>query len=559
MKGKKIKRSVTTEFFFTYFIGYVAVTVIILSAVLFSVMAYEFFCNSHTYNSHFEELGNKLVENYKSITDEDLEVINGFIIKIDNENKVSYSKGHVIDEFKSLNLESYMNLFGISKENSISLNNDFRAYTVLSEFNNSIIDTKDNVKYCIYSKYLKEHGSLIVIGCPYSEIVKPSRLTQIIPHNLIIKVISVFNVLAILSIVYILAKISSKAFIKPIKTLLEGVIEISQGNYDVRLDIDKKNEFLELANGFNMMAETIQNERKEKESLEKARETLILDISHDLKNPLASILGYSETLITNRDLNDIEKEEYLTIINRNSNRANKLINDLFEFSLYANTEYKINTVKVDICEFIRQTIANYIPEFDHKKFKYEFDITEDIYYAMIDEEKLSRALNNIFDNKIKYNSEGNKVGVKTEVRGNSFYIILWDNGEHIPEKHRETIFNPFVRVDKSRNSKTGGTGLGLSITKKILNKHNGDIKIIDSNEGTSFEIMIPLIGFKTTLPSEFKPFLHESNLEISWFKKKEVYNINRKMRLVLPLLIRVMAILVYVVKLKYYKTWKISL
>ena len=102
------------------------------------------------------------------------------------------------------------------------------------------------------------------------------------------------------------------------------------------------------------MAQTIQNEQKENRKLEKMREDLILDISHDLKNPLASIMGYSETLINSDDLNAEEMKEYLTIINRNSYRANKLINDLFEFSLYNNTDYEFNLVKQDICEVLRK-------------------------------------------------------------------------------------------------------------------------------------------------------------------------------------------------------------
>ncbi|WP_297430820.1 cell wall metabolism sensor histidine kinase WalK, partial [Clostridium sp.] len=181
---------------------------------------------------------------------------------------------------------------------------------------------------------------------------------------------------------------------------------------------------------------------------------------------------------------------YLNIINKNSHRANKLMNDLFEFSLYDNIDYKFNLVKGDISEFLRQIIANYIPEFEHNKFEYDFDIAEEPYYVMINEEKLSRAINNILDNKVKYNTEGNKISIKTKVKNNCFCIILSDNGEGIPAKYRETIFNPFVRVDKSRNSKTGGTGLGLSITKKILNKHNGSISIINSEEGTCFEITL---------------------------------------------------------------------
>lgn len=499
MRNKKVPRSVTTELFVIYFLGYIAITAVIILVVIGSITEYEALCNSPTYNAYFERLENKLEKDHKSINDEDLSDINGFMIKINNKNQITYLRGNVIDEFKSLNLQSYMDLFGVSKENGTSLNNDFRAYSILSKFNNSTITTKDNIKYCLYSRYLKKEELLLVIGCPYSEVTKPNIITKTIPHTVLIKIISLLNVIVTLLIIYVFAKATSIAFIKPIKTLLNGVIEISHGNYNVRLDIAKKNEFLELANGFNMMAETIQNEKKEKEKLQKAKDSLILDISHDLKNPLASILGYSETLVNSSDLDESEKIEYLNIINKNSHRANKLINDLFEFSLYDNTDYKMITVKADISEFIRQVIANYIPEFEHKKFKYDFDIIEDPYYVMIDEEKLSRAINNVLDNKIKYNKEGGRIGIKTEVRDTHFYIILSDDGESIPKQYREKIFNPFVRVDKSRNSKTGGTGLGLSITKKILNKHNGDIKIIYSEVGTSFEIKLPLILFKSKM------------------------------------------------------------
>ena len=108
----------------------------------------------------------------------------------------------------------------------------------------------------------------------------------------------------------------------------------------------------------------------------------------------------------------------------------------------------------------------------------------------------NRAFNNILDNKLKQNPVGTAIGIRVEIRDLYFCVVFSDNGESIPEKYRENIFNPFVRVDKSRNSKTGGTGLGLSITKKIINKHHGGIRIIDSNIGTSFEIMLPIVKQK---------------------------------------------------------------
>lgn len=493
MKLNKRKRSVTTELFFTYFLGYVTFTIILLLTIFCSIVSYGLISTLPTYNTVFKNLDSKLNEHYTTITNEDLVNVNGFLVKINNKNQIEYYKGNVIDDFKNITLENYMSIFGVKKNNEDNLNDDLRAFFLMDNFNSSIIQTKNKTKYCLYSKYLNEENALLVMGCPYSQAIKPNKITKIIPNHLLIKTISFLNITILLLIVYVFAKITSKSYVKPIKILLNGVIELSKGNYDIRININKKNEFLELSNGFNMMAETIQKERSEKEKLEKTRKDLMLDISHDLKNPLSSILGYSETLINNHFLDEHKRLEYLEIINKNSYRSNQLINDLFEFSLYENSNYNLNLIKTDICEFLRRLIANYIPEFEHKNFKYDFDITEDSYYILIDEEKLSRAINNILDNKIKYNKEGANLFIKTEVKNTYFYITLSDDGESIPKEYKENIFNAFVRVDKSRNSKTGGTGLGLSITKKILNKHNGDIRIIDSEIGTSFEIKLPII------------------------------------------------------------------
>lgn len=492
MKHSQNNRSVVTELFFTYFFGYISLTVMIMIGVFLSIIIYGILCTFPKYSSDFKELDNKLEENYMSVTDDDLSKINGFIIKISHENKIEYLKGNVIEEFSSINLETYRNMFGIMENNESSLNNDFKSIFMLNDFNNAKIQTKNDGVYSIYSRYMQEDGSLIVLGCPYKEIIKENFITKIVSQKLLFKSMLLLNIILAMVCVYVLAQITSKSFVKPIQTLLDGVIELTNGNYDVRINIKKKNEFLELTNGFNMMAETIQNERKEKEKLEKMREDLVLDISHDLKNPLSSILGYSETLMYEENLSEKEKLEYISIINKNSHRANKLINDLFEFSLYENCNYKLNLDKVDICEFLRQIVTSYISEFEQKEFIYDFEINEEPCYVMMDRKKLSRAINNILDNKIKYNSNGAKLNIKTEIINDYFYIEISDDGEKIPKEYQENIFNAFVRLDKSRNSKTGGTGLGLSITKRILNKHKGDIRIIDSEIGSIFELKLPI-------------------------------------------------------------------
>ena len=497
MKSKRHARSVTTEMFFVYFFGYVMISLVMFISVHLSFKIYEVTCSIRTYNKeYFETLEKKIDTDYRLITESELKEIDGFIIKMNNDNRIEYYIGNLRSRrLQDLKLEEFMSLFEFEVESSEFKvkNNDILSRNVFKNYSNIVITMNNGEKLSIYAKYMEADRSVLIIGCPYSEITKPNVLTQIIPHPYIVKFLVFSNVMIVLFIVYILSQKTSKEFINPIRTLLKGVTEISNGNYDVRVKSEKINEFLELSNGFNNMAETIQNEQKENKKLEKMREDLILDISHDLKNPLASIMGYSETLINAEDLTNDKINEYLTIINRNSYRANKLINDLFEFSLYNNTDYKFNLEKMDICEMLREIIANFIPEFDHKEFTYDFDIFESSYYVMADEEKIYRAINNILDNKVKYNKKGNTISIKTEIHDNRFFIKFCDNGDSIPDQYKESIFNPFVRVDKSRNSKTGGTGLGLSITKRILNKHNGDIRILDSKVGTNFEVYLPLI------------------------------------------------------------------
>lgn len=494
MKDRIKKRSVTTELFIIYFLGYIGLSIVIFSSINISFKIYKFLCSQRTYNSiYFDEFEEKLEKNYLDVTEDDLSEINGFILTINNDNQIDYSKGQLFGEVNRLNLESYMNLFGIKKNNSVSINSDMRAGSIFKDFNNTTMENSRGEKYSIYTKYLKGEEKLLVIGCPYIEITQPNVITRIIPVHIIIQTLALANVVIVLLLVYVLAQKTSNNFIMPIRKMIKGVTEIANGNYNIRLGNNSINEFIELSQGFNKMAGTIQKEQNEKRKLEKVREDLILDISHDLKNPLSSILGYSETLLQDSNIGEDERNEYLNIINQNSYRANKLINDLFEFSLYENCNYKLDLKKTDICELLRRIIASYIHEFEYKGFEYEFDISEEEYYVMIDELKFSRAINNILDNKVKYNSRGNKIYIRTYVKNNNFYIILGDDGNTIPEELKEKIFNPFVRTDKSRNSKTGGTGLGLSITKKIINKHNGDIKIIDSDFGTNFEINIPIL------------------------------------------------------------------
>ena len=295
----------------------------------------------------------------------------------------------------------------------------------------------------------------------------------------------------LISTMILYSKLTSRMFVKPLQKLLQGVNTLKSGEYSARVEINSLNEIGQLKDAFNLMAEKIQQETLLKEKSEQNRKRMILDISHDLKNPLTSILGYSEFLLENHDILPEDKDKLLKVINNNSRRANDLIQDLFEYSRVESTEYKLDVRNHDIGEFLRELIAGYVPMMEQNGVQYEFDITEDEVEVPFDRKNLDRALSNIILNSIKYNSPGITINIKLLVADNSAVIIIGDDGVGIAKEFQENIFEPFVRVDAARNSRTGGTGLGLAISKAIIEKHGGNIYLVrDIDKGCKFIIRL---------------------------------------------------------------------
>jgi signal transduction histidine kinase len=242
------------------------------------------------------------------------------------------------------------------------------------------------------------------------------------------------------------------------------------------------------------MAARIEYEVSMRKKSEEDRRRLILDISHDLKNPMSSIQGYAELLLKKADLTGQERDEHLEVILNNSKRANRLLTELFELSQMDSPEFSLRPVKTDICEYIRQICGELVPQLEREGFKYEFDIPEESIFVMLDTDRFSRIIQNLANNAMRYNPRGTQVSVSLTVQNNLVVIDFCDDGIGIPAHLAENIFKPFVRVDGSRNSKTGGSGLGLSIAKKIAEAHGGDLTLCpNENKGSTFRITIPTI------------------------------------------------------------------
>lgn len=292
-------------------------------------------------------------------------------------------------------------------------------------------------------------------------------------------------ILALFSFIY--SRVTAAKITVPLKKLRDGTRLLREGDYSARVDLRLKNEFAELQDTFNDMADRIGREIALRKKSEEDRRRLILDISHDLKNPLSSIQGYAELLRQKSESPELD------IIYQNSRRANNLLNELFELSKLDSPDFSLKPERTDISEALRRICAGIVPQLESAGFNCDFDIPEESIYAMLDAVHFGRVIQNLTDNAVRYNPAGTAVSVRLYVQDNSAVIDYKDDGIGIPAELAEDIFKPFVRADASRNSKTGGSGLGLSIAQKIANAHGGDLTLQASGKGAFFKITIPLI------------------------------------------------------------------
>jgi signal transduction histidine kinase len=299
-------------------------------------------------------------------------------------------------------------------------------------------------------------------------------------------VVSYLIILAFFTFIY--SRGTAAKITIPLKKLCDGTKLLREGDYSARVDLRLKNEFAELQDTFNDMADRIEQEIALRRKSEEDRRRLILDISHDLKNPLSSIQGYAELLCQK------SQSPELKAIYQNSQRANRLLNQLFELSKMDSPDFSLKLVKEDICETLRRIYGEIVPHLESAGFQYEFNIPEDSCYVMLDAGNFGRLIQNLTDNAVRYNPAGTTISVSLTVQNNMAVIDFSDDGIGIPSHLAQDIFKPFVRADDSRNSQTGGSGLGLSIAKKIAQAHGGDLTLHENgSKGCTFRITIPII------------------------------------------------------------------
>lgn len=282
----------------------------------------------------------------------------------------------------------------------------------------------------------------------------------------------------------------------------EMIIDMSAGGNDLILNayfspIQRESGFI---SGLVCVLHDVTSQQKE----ERERKQFVSNVSHELRTPLTSVHSYVEALSDGAWKDKDIAPQFLTVIQNETNRMIRMINDLLSLSRMDSGTTKLNLEYVNIKELFNYILNRFdmIIKKDEndqnsKKYTIERYFTDKDLWVEIDTDKFTQVIDNIMNNAIKYSPDGGVITTRLLETHNHVILSISDQGLGIPRKDLGRIFDRFFRVDKARSRKQGGTGLGLAISKEVINLLGGQIWV-DSIEGqgSTFYISLPYVPYE---------------------------------------------------------------
>ncbi|OPA07219.1 sensor histidine kinase [Bacillus cereus] len=313
----------------------------------------------------------------------------------------------------------------------------------------------------------KEEGSIFVLKKQSSFVDLTQKLFPILFVALLL--------LAIL-LIGLLSYLVSRSVIKPIFVLKGATEKIKEGNLDFQIPVTSHDEIGQLNQGFEEMRKRLKESIEMQTQYEENRKELISNISHDLKTPITSIIGYVEG-IKDGVANTPEKmDKYLTTIHTKAKHMDTLIDELFLFSKLDLNRVPFQFETVELNTFMQELIEEMQMDLSEEGIEVRLQLHASPLYVTADCEKINRVISNLIHNSVKYmDKEEKKITVTVSSDNNKVIVKVMDNGSGIESDTLPYIFERFYRAEQSRNSSTGGSGLGLAIAKQIVEEHGGEI------------------------------------------------------------------------------------
>ncbi len=287
--------------------------------------------------------------------------------------------------------------------------------------------------------------------------------------------ILLLSVMAALGIAGLTAVGLSFHFTKPLKEMKQTALALAEGNYLVKTDSLRKDEFGDLAHTLDLLADRLSKAEEESLNLEKLRRNFISNISHELRTPVTVLRGSLEALTDEVITDPVEVKAYYQQMLKESIYLQRLINDLLELSRLQSTDFSIEYTQINVVDVIKDVVRSMTPLASAKTIELLFSTQREQYWLMGDYDRLRQMILVIVDNSLKFSPEQETVILSFAVNQTLAQLIVEDHGPGIPAEDLESIFDRFNRG--SRQPLKEGTGLGLSIARQIALRHNIRLEI----------------------------------------------------------------------------------
>jgi len=282
-----------------------------------------------------------------------------------------------------------------------------------------------------------------------------------------------------LGVVYL---ILSRYLTRPLIRMKEATEKLSNGDYNVKLPPQGKDELGDLADSIQKLASDL-------EQVKKNRIEFLAAISHELRTPLTYLSGYSKVAMRS-ELNGEERQKYLAIIDEEAMRMTDLVKNLFDLAKMDETSFTVSKQRFEANPFFIHLYERMLPSFNLKNIRLELKCAEN-FDILADPLRLEQIVMNLLDNALKYSNEDTTTILEVSRIEKKTVIQVIDQGLGIHKNDHQNIFEKLYRVEKSRSREYGGSGLGLPIVKELVEAHGGSI-VVESTlgKGSIFTIII---------------------------------------------------------------------
>lgn len=267
---------------------------------------------------------------------------------------------------------------------------------------------------------------------------------------------------------------------------------IAQGHLDHRIPFRLKGNEQHVITSVNALVDSAVQSMNDERKIEKSKDELITNVSHDLRTPLTSIIGYLGLIEDKQYRSEEDILKYTHIAYEKAKQMKNLVDDLFEFTKVQQHGAPVNIMKVDLNQLLEQLTASFELEAQRRQIEISSSVVPQPLMIEADPEKLGRVFSNLVSNAFKYGNGASYIKITAKQEGSRVVVKVANDGTPIPHEALSHLFERFYRAEASRSRATGGTGLGLAIVKSIVDLHHGTVTAVSNDRETAFIVTLPL-------------------------------------------------------------------